>query len=53
MKAEQVQQELKEKSSVAVEKRTRLRLDKLGTRHETYDQIINRLIDFYEEHNKK
>lgn len=44
---------VKEKSSVAVEKSTRLRLDKLGARHETYDQIINRLIDFYEENSKE
>jgi hypothetical protein len=50
---EEIQKTVKEKSSVAVEKSTRLRLDKLGSRHETYDMIINRLIDEHEHKVKK
>jgi hypothetical protein len=52
MKAATIQK-VKKKTSVAVEEETRKRLDKLGVRHETYDQIINRLIKFYEENQKK
>jgi hypothetical protein len=52
MKAE-IEQIMKKKSSVAVEETTRKRLDALGTRHETYDQIINRLIDEHEHKAKK
>ena len=40
---------MKKKSSVAVEEETRLKLDSMGSRHESYDQIIRRLIKFYEE----
>lgn len=40
---------VKKKSSVAVEETTRKRLDALGIRHETYDSIINRLIDEHEQ----
>ena len=52
MKAE-VEQVVKKKSSVAVEETTRKRLDALGIRHETYDQIINRLIDEHEQRKAK
>lgn len=41
------------KSSVAVEKATRLRLDSLGFRGETLDQLINRLLDRLEELERK
>jgi hypothetical protein len=40
---------MKKKSSVAVEEETRLKLDSMGSRHESYDQIIRRLIKFYED----
>jgi hypothetical protein len=40
-------------SSVAVTNESRLRLDKLGSRHETYDSIINRLIDEHEHKARK
>jgi hypothetical protein len=40
---------MKKKSSVAVEEETRLKLDSMGFRHESYDQIIRRLIKFYED----
>ena len=41
------------KSSVAVERETRLELDSMGYRNETYDQIIRRLIKFYKENQPK
>ena len=36
-------------TSLKVRKATRDRLGKLGNKTETYDDILNRLIDFYEE----
>jgi hypothetical protein len=44
---------MKEKSSVAVEKATRLRLDKMGLRGESFDALINRLLDELEDLRKK
>jgi len=39
-------------TSLKVRKATRDRLAKLGNKSETFDQIINRLIEFYERHRK-
>jgi hypothetical protein len=36
------------KTSIGLEKDTRSRLQGLGKKGETYDDVINRLIDFYE-----
>lgn len=44
---------MREKSSVAVEKKTRIRLDSMGFRNETYDQIITRLMDHYDDTHKQ
>jgi len=41
-------------TTVQMKVKTRARLDKLGDIHkETYDDIINRIIDYYEKHEKK
>lgn len=34
-------------------KKTRDRLAKIGAKNETYDDIVNRLVDFYEENYKQ
>jgi len=39
---------LEEVTTVKVTKRTRDRLAELGNKKETYDDVINRLIEFYE-----
>ena len=38
---------MKEKGVILIEKATRERLKDLGAKRETYDDIINRLIDEY------
>jgi hypothetical protein len=41
-------------TTVQMKTKTRARLDRLGDIHEeTYDDIINRIIDFYETKKKK
>lgn len=37
-------------TSIRVEKETRDKLDSLGKRRESYNEIIKKLINFYEEH---
>jgi len=49
MKTRQV---LEEVTSIQLKKKTRDKLDKLGSRHESYDSIVARLIRFHEEHVK-
>jgi len=39
-------------TSIRVEKETRDRLDSLGKRRESYNEIIKKLIVFYEENQK-
>lgn len=39
-------------TSIRVEKEIRDKLDALGKRRESYNEIIKRLIDSYEKHNK-
>ncbi|MDQ6864178.1 MAG: hypothetical protein M3044_10170 [Thermoproteota archaeon] len=53
MKGKMEEPVVKKKSSVAVEETTRKRLDSYGQRHETYDQIINRVLDFYDQYKDK
>lgn len=38
---------------IQVELDTRERLKDIGTKRETYDDVINRLIDFYERSSKR
>ena len=41
-------------TTVQMKVKTRARLDKLGDIHkETYDDIVNRIIDYYEEKKRK
>jgi hypothetical protein len=40
-------------TSLKIRKATRDRLAKFGNKTETFDQIINRLVDFYEKHRKR
>ena len=42
-----------EVTTIKVKKETRNRLADLGSKRETYDQIINRLVEFYSRRNKK
>jgi len=37
-------------TSIRVEKETRDKLDSLGKRRESYNEIIKKLINFYEDH---
>lgn len=37
-------------TTVKVQKKTRDRLAKFGNKSETFDDVINRLLDFFEEH---
>jgi predicted transcriptional regulator len=39
-------------TSIRVEKETRDKLDSLGKRRESYNEIIKKLINSYEEHQK-
>jgi hypothetical protein len=39
-------------TTVKVQKKTRDRLTRLGNKSETYDDIINRLMNFYEKHSR-
>jgi hypothetical protein len=39
-------------TSLKVQKTTRDRLAKVGNKAETFDDVINRLLDFYEKHGK-
>jgi hypothetical protein len=49
-----IQKEKKDITTVQMKVNTRARLDKLGDIHnETYDDIINRVIDYYENSVKK
>lgn len=45
--------EMRDYTSIRVEKEIRDRLDTLGKRRESYNEIIKRLIDFFEQSNKK
>jgi len=40
-------------TSLKVRKATRDRLGKLGNKTETYDDVLNRLMDFYEKNGKR
>jgi len=40
-------------TSLKVRKATRDRLGKLGNKTETYDDLLNRLMDFYEKNGKR
>jgi hypothetical protein len=40
-------------TTVKVQKKTRDRLTKLGNKSETFDDIINRLVNFYEKNGKQ
>ncbi len=40
-------------TTIQVQKRTRDRLDKTSLRNETYDELINRLIDEHEAHSQE
>ena len=54
MKTSQVKVQREGITTVQMKVKTRARLDKLGDIHkETYDDIINRIIDYYEKHEKK
>ena len=39
-------------TTVKIMKRTRDRLAKIGSKSETYDDVINRLIEFFEKNSK-
>ena len=45
--------EMRDYTSIRVEKDIRDKLDALGKRRESYNVIIKRLIDFYEQHPDK
>jgi hypothetical protein len=40
-------------TSLKIRKATRDRLGKLGNKTETYDDVLNRLMDFYEKNNRQ
>lgn len=40
-------------TSIKIQMSTRDRLVELGKKNESYDTIINKLINFYEEHNER
>lgn len=40
-------------TTIKIRKETRNRLAELGSKRETYDQILNHIIEFYEKHNKE
>jgi len=40
-------------TTILIKKETRERLKKLGRKDESYDQIVNRLISFYEKEKKE
>jgi hypothetical protein len=40
-------------TSLKVRKKTRDRLGKLGNKTETYDDLLNRLMDFYEKRRRE
>ena len=40
----------KEFTTIAIRKKTRTRLRKFGFKGELYDDILNKLMDFYEQH---
>lgn len=45
-------EEMRDYTSIRVEKEIRDKLDALGKRRESYNEIIKRLIDFYEQDKK-
>jgi len=45
---EQVIDEMRDYTSIRVEKEVRDALDELGVRRESYNEIIKRLIEFYQ-----
>jgi hypothetical protein len=54
MKTSEVMVQKEGITTVQMKVKTRTRLDKLGDIHkETYDDIINRIIDYYGKHEKK
>jgi len=42
-----------ETATIQVKRRTRDRLDKTSLRNETYDELLNRLIDEHEKHSQE
>jgi hypothetical protein len=42
---------VEDRTTVELEKKTRDKLKDLGKKGETYDELLNRLIDFYKERN--
>lgn len=42
-----------QRTTVELDVTTREKLKELGKKSETYDKLVNRLIDFYVEHNKR
>lgn len=39
-------------TTIKIRKETRDRLAEIGSKRETYDQILNHIMEFYEKHNR-